>query len=134
MSQRLSLYPSGMCELLARCILIGFQAMLQVGGGPLGWRRTGEPISRVSNWSTRATAVFPVGVSILNEQEVRGQKTVIEPHQWAFYLHVDDGAFISSADSTSDALMNHTADALEEIGFEVKDRTPAGDCLKIIGF
>ena len=134
LSQRLSLYPSGMCEMLARWFVQGFQIMLQVGGGPSGWRRTGEAISRVSNWSTKPTAVVPVGVAILNEQEVRGFKTVVEAHQWAFYLHVDDGAFISCSDSTSDALMNYTADALENIGFQVKDRTPAGDCLKIIGF
>ena len=74
------------------------------------------------------------GVSVLNETVVRGSRTVIGPAQSAFYLHVDDGAFVSDASRQSDALMHGTAEGLEDIGFRVGTKTVAQECLKIVGY
>ena len=105
LSQRLSLYPSGFCELIAGWFLAGFLAMLKTGAGPTGWRRSAEPIARISNWSTVPSSVRDEGVAFLNEHEVRGTKTIVDSQQHAFYLHVDDGIFVSDSDSNANRLM-----------------------------
>ena len=74
-SQRLSLYPSGMCEMIAGWFVTGFEQMTLDGTGPTGWKRGADPIRRISAWSTAASDRRRHGVSFLNETVVRGSKT-----------------------------------------------------------
>ena len=134
LSQRLSLYPSGLCEFLAVCFVDSFMLMLADGSGPTGWRRAEAPIPRVSNWSLEPTSTQPQGLAVLNECAARGSRAVVNEARHAFYLHVEDGVFSTASAEAADALMHEAADALEQQGFVVGDRTQASECTKVVGF
>ena len=134
LSQRLSLYPSGLCEFLAVCFVDSLMLMLADGSGPTGWRRAEAPIPRVSNWLLEPTSTQPQGLAVLNECAARGSRAVVNEARRAFYLHVDDGVFSSTSAEAADALMHEAADALERQGFVVGDRTQASECTKVVGF
>ena len=134
MSQRLSLYPSGLCSFLARLFVDGFLNMQATGQGPTGWHRSEVAVPRVSNWSLEATSTQAQGVAILNECAARGSKVVVDEAKHAFYLHVDDGVFVATQDEVANSMMHESATALEDIGFIVSERTEASACLKVIGF
>ena len=133
LSQRLSLYPSGVCEMIAGWFVTGFERMLLDGSGPTGWKRGAESIRRILACTTVAPDRRTKGVSFLNETVVRGTKSIIDATQSAFYLHMDDGAFVSASGEDSDALMHESAIGLEGIGFRSGTKTEAQSCLKIMG-
>ena len=90
---------------------------------------------RISNLSS-ASQDAP-SVAVLDEQTFRGRSIVLTPTQKAVYVHVDDGLTLAagaSAPTESDALMNLLADALEGVGFSVKQREPALEVERVLGY
>ena len=79
-------------------------------------------------------------VAVLNEEAVVGERLILNRHQSAFYLHVDDGVACSvppakaQDPSPADSLMHQLADSLETLGFIVKDRKSHRDLTKIVGY
>ena len=134
LSQRLSLYPSGMCEMIAGWFVTGFERMCFDGSGPTGWRRGTDSMRRISAWTTVASDRRSKGVTFLNKTVVRGTTSNIDRTQSVFYPHVDDGAFFSASSEDSDALMQEFAVGLEGIGLRVGPKTEAQSCIEIVGY
>ena len=103
--------------------------LVQTGLGPTGWNHSvlRRP-KRRTYWSTRAEGEH-TGYHILNEWAPRGGYCSIGPQQRAHYIHVDDGVILGTQKEKElvNEDMNRAADALESVGFVVKDRTPAGE-------
>ena len=74
-------------------------------------------------------------ISVLNETCPNGNRTILDQHNMAFYLHVDDGGLFGSGDATrSNQLLDDIANDLEAIGFNVPDRKKHGDLDKLMGY
>ena len=75
---------------------------------------------------------------ILNEESVKGTRVALSAEQLAVYVHVDDGIFLGDGNSSirgnADHWMEKMADALEEVGFIVKDRQPDSVLDKVVGY
>ena len=136
-SRRLARYPSELCRRMASCILATCEKMYKHGTGPGGSLLDTSKIRRVSCWSSSGSQRSP-GVAFLNEATVRNQHVIISPTQTAFYLHVDDGLFISDDKNTpernANALMEKSADALTQLGFKVTDRNYSPNVERIVGY
>ena len=139
-SARLATYPEGLNEFIALRIVASLKHMALTGSGPTGWRRGTALTPKISNWTTYSEAGQP-GIAFLNEEAVRGVGVCLTPSQSALYMHVDDGVVMTSgADGASEAgdrcntIMEFAADALEDSGFVVNDRTRWQDLNKIIGY
>ncbi len=135
-SHELARYPADLCRFLADCIVKTLCKFRLNGSGPTGWRRSTVPTVRVSDWSRRSTNESEVAVAVLNEDVVRGRSVVLRDKQAGAHLHVDDGAILCSATTPglSHQIMHRSADSLERIGFQVKDRQTDGSLSKILGY
>ena len=62
---------------------------------------------------------------------------MIDERQKALYVHVDDGVVITGdedSSATPNDLMERAADALEDEGFVVRDRTASPEVTKVLGY
>ena len=130
---------------LARLILRTFLRLCAEGRGLGGWQRQGGARPRLSAWSRRTPRDGPPAAAVLNEDLVRGKCVELHPRQAAFYLHVDDGIFLSDGQRDTsrsvplvDELMTSCAESLEGLGFRVPDdgesRLYDGMVTKTIGY
>ena len=135
-SAPLARYPAGLCEFLATCIIKTLLRFRASGSGPTGWLRTNVKTLRVSHWSQCTDRHNHEAVAILNEESVRGRCVVLRKGQSAGYLHVDDGVIISSRVNKDgcNRTMNKCADALQNAGFTVVDRTLDSALERIVGY
>ena len=134
----LQTYPSQLCEYLADKVVRSFDRMRAHGTGPGGHLRIANvPVVRVSAWGSHSDGGTPA-IAILNEDSVKRRRVIVRGQQTALYIHVDDGICIGERNQTnpviSDQLMQHCADALEDIGFVVPDRQHDSEVGKVVGY
>ena len=135
-TRKLQTFSPKMCDLIAEACIATLADLHRSGRGPTGWCRSEVPTTRISVWSTTPSVMRGFGCAILNEDAVRGRTPTIRGSQAAFYLHVDDGAFIADGDRAciADELMEKGADGLVDEGFVVTDRTGSRNVQKIVGY
>ena len=75
---------------------------------------------------------------MLNEEAIKGTRVALSKEQLALYMHVDDGIFIgdgkSRNPSSADSWMEVMANALEDVGFLVKDRQRNSELDRVVGY
>jgi hypothetical protein len=125
------------CKAIAKCIVKTLCIMKSHDSGPGGFGR-GE-VAHVRNdcFGSRHEGSNIDSVSLLNEDSTCGRQVIIDEHQSAIYLHVDDGVFLSDAAADrvhSDKLIPFISNKLEEAGFLVPDRTSNDDLTKVVGY
>jgi hypothetical protein len=136
-TRRLQTYPPLFAKAIAERIFRTLCRFVSTGTGPTGWERDYDKVVRVTSWGARHLGSFQSSCTILNEDAITGRHVIIENNQAAFYLHVDDGIIITDRQEDPpecNRIMEHLADALEAIGFVVKDRTHDDKLTRIIGY
>ena len=119
---------------LANAILHTVQVLKEKGAGPTGPRHLGLPIPTVTCYSTEASPVIPLAVTVLNEAVVTGEH--VADGSAAVYL-CDDCTFCWTTETcpvSSDQLTHTISDTKVEFGFTVTDRVPSSQLSKVIGF
>ncbi|CAK0803647.1 unnamed protein product, partial [Prorocentrum cordatum] len=134
---KLATYPPRLCKWIAEGIVATLSEMAQTGGGPTGHVRDGVKCQRI----TRYSGPLDLGAfHFLNETSSRGRGAVLGARDTSFYLHIDDGLIAAdggsqqSGEKKVNKLVHQVADALEDVGFVVKDRREHGMVDRIVGY
>ena len=107
--------------------------------GREGVRLSRRPTQFHFSWPA-GTKPSEVGLTFLNEAFVRGSQALVSPNHLVFYLHVDDGVCFGkppAPNATSclcDEMAEAVAEAWEELGFLVPDRSLRRPTAKALGF
>ncbi|CAK0789982.1 unnamed protein product [Prorocentrum cordatum] len=134
---KLATYPPRLCRWIAEGIVATLSEMAQTGGGPTGHVRDGVKCQRITCYS----GPLDLGAFyFLNETSSRGRGAVLGARDTSFYLHIDDGLIAAdggpqqSGEKKVNKLVHQVADALEDVGFVVKDRREHGMVDRIVGY
>ena len=130
-------YPPALCRWLAEGIAETLADMAKTGSGPTGHQRSSTRCPRISCFSEK---LDKGAFHFLNEASSRERGVVLGESDTSFYLHIDDGLIAAAENAKGsgkakvNALVHQVADALEDVGFVVKDRREHGLIDRIVGY
>eukprot|EP00435_Cladocopium_sp_Y103_P042260 s2492_g11.t1 len=137
-TRRLQTYPPGLCLEIARMLYETLSYMLASNTGPTGaLKLEGERSApSTTNWST-SEHTSRYGIVMLNEATSRRTSTLVNPHQAAVYVHVDDTVCIGSGKRGplhADTVLEQVVGGLCSLGFRVTQQYKTDQLDKVVGY